>query len=135
MTTTEEWRVIPSLPTHEASSLGRVRCIPFEGTMPHGGKRMYGGHASKGLWCTKTKRYVFTYNGKNFKIARLVCEAFNGPCPPGLYCLHKDENSRNNVPSNLKWGTQEENLNMPKFLEYCRGRIGDKNPYIKGTRI
>jgi hypothetical protein len=63
----------------------------------------------------------------------MVCEAFHGTPPEGKnYCLHIDENSRNNRPENLKWGTQKENLNAPGFLAYCRGRVGENSPYTKG---
>lgn len=37
--------------------------------------------------------------------------------------MHKDENSRNNKPENLKWATQKENLNCPKFKEYCSSKF------------
>jgi len=30
----EVWRVIPSMPTHMASSHGRVKVIPYKGKMP-----------------------------------------------------------------------------------------------------
>lgn len=67
------------------------------------------------------------------KVSRLVCEAFNGPAPEGKnVCMHIDENSRNNQPANLAWGTQKENLNAPKFIAYCKGRTGENNPYLKG---
>jgi hypothetical protein len=46
--------------------------------------------------------------------------------------MHLDENSKNNRPENLAWGTQKENLNAPGFIEYCKGRTGKNNPYIKG---
>lgn len=129
----EIWRVIPSLPTHKASSWGRIRSIPFEGTMPHGGVRVYGGKATFGIWHHDTKRFGFAYKGKNYKVARLVCEAFHGPSPfKGARTLHKDENSKNNIPSNLKWGTQKENLNAPGFIAYCKSRVGENNPHVKG---
>lgn len=50
------------------------------------------------------------------KAHQLVCEAFHGPKPsPEAVVIHLDENALNNRPENLKWGTQKENLNMPKF--------------------
>ena len=58
-----------------------------------------------------------------------------GVAPNGMkICLHKDENAANNQPDNLKWGTQKENLNCPKFIAYCKTRTGENNPYVKGTR-
>jgi hypothetical protein len=63
-----------------------------------------------------------------------VCEAFHGEPEKGQVCMHLDEDARNNRPENLAWGSQKENLNAPKFLEYCKGRVGDKSPSIKGKR-
>ena len=45
-----------------------------------------------------------------------------------------DENAANNRPDNLRWGTQKENLNAEGFLTYCRGRVGENNPFVKGRR-
>lgn len=75
-----------------------------------------------GVWEPKQRRYTIIYKGKTYRVAKLICEAFHGPSN-GLYCLHIDENSRNNMPSNLKWGTQKENLNAPGFIEYCKRRF------------
>lgn len=53
----------------------------------------------------------------------MVCEAFHGVQPhpyPQSVCMHLDENSRNNRPENLAWGSQKENLNAPGFVAYCR---------------
>ena len=69
------------------------------------------------------------------KIHRLVCEAFHGPAPSKRsVVLHLDENALNNNPENLRWGTQKENLNMPKFIEYCKSRIGANSPVTKGIK-
>lgn len=68
----------------------------------------------------------------NMKIHRLVCEAFHGLVPfERAVVLHLDENALNNRPENLRWGTQKENLNMPKFIEYCKSRTGEKSPATK----
>jgi hypothetical protein len=65
----------------------------------------------------------------------LVCEAFHGPPPEGKpVVIHKDEDAHNNTPENLKWGTQKENLNAPGFIEHCKSRTGENNPYVKGRR-
>lgn len=79
--------------------------------------------------------YGIVYRRKNYKVHRLVCEAFHGPAPEGKnIVIHLDEDALNNRPENLKWGTQKENLNMPKFIEYCKGRTGESSPGIKGRR-
>ena len=57
----------------------------------------------------------------NIKIHQAVCEAFHGPKPfPEAVVIHLDEDGHNNRPENLKWGTQKENLNMPKFKAWQR---------------
>jgi hypothetical protein len=120
----EVWKTIPSLPTHEASSWGRLRSLRLM-------------TASYGHWSKRDGRFV-TNNRKtnrNYKIARLVCEAFHGPPPDARsVAMHLDEDSRNNRPENLAWGTQKENLNAPGFLAYCRSRTGGNNPRTKGRQ-
>lgn len=106
--------------------------VPVFGRVPNGGQRPYGGTPTLGVWSEKPARFFFNYKGLNYKVHRLVCEAFNGP-PPFVeaVCMHLDENPRNNRPENLKWGTQKENLNAPGFIEYCKGRTGQNSPTIK----
>lgn len=131
MTAPELWRVIPSLPGILASSHGRLMVVPTIGDMPKGSTRHYSSRARKGSW--DGVRHIFMWKGKTYKVARLVCEAFNGPQPfDGAVCMHLDENSRNNAPANLCWGTQKENLNAPGFIAYCKARLGDDSPTIKG---
>lgn len=123
MSEAEIWRPIPSLPEYLASSHGRVMRLPSFGPMPKGGERVYGGEPHGGVWSEADQRFVLQFRGRTYKIARLICEAFHGPPPRHKpNCLHGDENSRNNRPENLSWGTQQENLNAPGFLEYCRNR-------------
>lgn len=40
----------------------------------------------------------------------LVLEAFVGPAPSGMECLHGDGNPQNNRLENLRWGTRKENV-------------------------
>ncbi|WP_316228337.1 MULTISPECIES: HNH endonuclease [unclassified Bradyrhizobium] len=42
-------------------------------------------------------------------VHRLVCEAYHGPCPPGLQCRHGDGKRNNNIPSNVSWATKAVN--------------------------
>lgn len=117
----ETWKLIPSLPAYLASSEGRVMVVPTIKPMPHGGVRHYGGEPTHGV--LSEGRYGFCYNGKNYRVHRLVCEAFNGPAPgPDQVVMHLDENALNNRPENLQWGTQSENLRAPGFLAFCRRR-------------
>lgn len=130
----EVWKDIPSDSSLMASSTGLIMIKPYEASMPHGGVRVYGGHQTKGQW--DGARYIYTRRGhKTRKVARLICEAFNGPPPfDDAVCMHLDEDSRNNQPDNLALGTQKENLNAPGFIRYCQGRTGDSNPYVVGKR-
>lgn len=132
MDASEQWREVPSEPRILVSSLGRVMRKPFIGKMPHGGQRQYLGKASAGQWdgC----RYIYVLSGKTYKVARLVCEAFSGQPPANSVCMHLDENSRNNTPDNLAWGTQKENLNAPGFIRYCKARTGDSSPTTKARK-
>lgn len=128
----EIWRSVPSNPSLLASSEGRVMVAPYCGPMPHGGMRHYGGQPRFGVWCKRDCRFVVVLKGKTHKVHRLVCEAFHGAAPfDGAVVMHVDENSANNRPENLKWGTQKENLNAPGFLEYCKSRTGENSPTRK----
>jgi hypothetical protein len=128
----ERWRAVPSVPGLLASTLGRLMVVPHFEPLPNGGLRQYGGQPTFGQLADG--RFIYLVNGATHKVHRLVCEAFNGPCPPGMVCMHKDENAKNNRPSNLLWGTQRENLNAPGFLAYCRSRTGDRSPTVKARK-
>lgn len=60
---------------------------------------------------------------------RLICEAYNGPCPEGMECRHIDGNKNNNAASNLIWGTKDEN-EKDKLLHKTM-LFGEKNPMAK----
>lgn len=136
----EIWKPVPSFPGVMASNWGRIMLPPSEAIMPHGGKRsyipkpVYGSVARSNKNAKHVYRNVFNRKLGNIKVHRAVCEAFHGPCPPGLETLHKDEDGLNNRPENLEWGTRKQNLNAAGFIAYCRSRTGDNNPYRKGRR-
>ena len=65
-------------------------------------------------------------------VHRLVCMAFHGmPHSPSLQVRHLDGNRANNKPSNLAWGTQQENWLDRKA--HGRGAAGEKHPMAKLT--
>jgi hypothetical protein len=129
----EIWKIVPSQPWCMASSDGRIMVAPYSAPMPKGGARQYGGEPSFGIWNKQDGRFITVYKGKTYKVHRLICEAFNGPAPEGAdVCMHLDENSANNRPDNLAWGTQKENLNAPAFKAYCSERTGEDNPWVRG---
>lgn len=135
----EVWKVVPSHPQIEASSLGRIRRKVASCPMPNGGTRTYHGLPTFGCKAATSGlagfRMIYRYKSlaKTFKVHRLVCEAFHGPSPfRGAVVMHLDDDPANNRPENLKWATQKENLNTRQFIRYCKSRTGENNPYIKG---
>jgi hypothetical protein len=135
MATEEQWRAVPSMPFLEASSFGRVRIKPYMAPLPNGGTRTYVGKPTYGCWAKKERRFIYLHKRHTFKVHFAVCEAFHGPRPfPEAIVMHEDENGANNQEGNLKWGTQEQNLNYPGFLQYCKTRTGENNPHVKGRK-
>lgn len=105
---TEEWRpVVGYEGIYEVSDLGRVRSLPRRlvpnmrlMTLMEAG----GGHLrvclsrGDGTWVL---RYVHA----------LVAEAWHGPRPTARHeVCHNDGDPKNNVASNLRWGTRSDNM-------------------------
>lgn len=114
-----EWRPIPSLPNHSASSDGDIR-NDVTGTVrkPYADKRGY-----------KT----VGFNARGGRLCRLVhvlvAEAFHGPRPKGQQVRHLDGAPSNCRPSNLAYGSALDNAaDRDRHGRTCRG---DKN----GNRI
>lgn len=131
---------ILSIPGAFANELGQIKFPDTTAKMPQGSIRKY-----KTKWVFGVKRkssksarhqyYATLYRGKNYKIHRIICEAFHGQSPKDKpIVIHINENALDNRPKNLKWGTQKENLNMPGFIKYCKSRTGKNNPFIKGRK-
>ena len=79
-----------------------------------------------------------TMSHENKKITknvhRLICMAFHGmPPSQSSQTRHLDGNGQNNLPSNLAWGTQEENWMDRKA--HGNGNEGDKHPMAKLTNF
>ena len=126
----EVWKVVPSVPRLLASSMGRLMVSLCFTNASLGGFRQYGGVPTKGQW--DGARYIYVLKGKTYRAARLVCEAFHGEPFDRAVCMHLNEDSRDNRPENLAWGTQKQNLNAPGFIAYCKSRTGQNNPNVKG---
>jgi hypothetical protein len=99
----EIWRAVPGYEgLYRVSSEGRVkRCDKYPGRVLKFGYSVQG--RRQVVLCrdgVKTRRQVHA----------LVCEAFNGPCPPGLECRHGDGDHLNNRPGNLEWNTHAVNM-------------------------
>ncbi len=123
----EVWKPVPSLPGVMASEQGHILLPPRHAPLPNGGYRLYQPEPTQGQETKACKDAAHVYYGLstrffgNVKVHRAVCEAFHGPPPfKGAVVIHRDENALNNRPENLKWGTQKENLNMPKIKAYQR---------------
>jgi hypothetical protein len=128
----EIWKPVPSEPGVMASNWGRILQSPKYAPLPNGGYRTYLPEPRFGQVSRATKTASHEYRlvmlwrrGENRqsprKVHQLVCEAFHGPKPfPTAVVIHLDEDAHNNRPENLKWGTQKENLNMPKIKAYHR---------------
>jgi len=138
----EVWKPVPSKPGLWASSWGRIILPVREYLMPNGGFRRtlpaptYGTKTK----ASKTARHVYmglaNKHFGNMKVHRLVCEAFHGAALlDKAVVVHLDEDATNNRPENLRWGTQKENLNMPKFTAYCKTRTGECSPVFKGRKM
>jgi len=130
---TEIWKKVDSEPGVLASSFGRILLPPVYAPLPNGGFRLYTPEPRFGQIAKsrKTARHEYRHimvrrdepNRRQAprKVHQLVCEAFHGRRPfDNAVVIHIDENALNNRPENLKWGTQQENLNAPGFKEYRR---------------
>jgi len=115
-----QWRVVPSLPNVYVSSLGQVMARPRV-IAPGQPDSFRGGVPTFGWYSPEKQRFEYKYAKKNYRVSRLICEAWYGPSPPGKsVCMHLDEDATNNRPENLRWGTQTENMNFPKVKEKQR---------------
>lgn len=141
----EIWKPVPSEPGTLASSEGRILLPPRCAPVHHGGYRHYItepriGQVSKANKDASHEFLIIMVRDESKrakqrprKVHQLVCEAFHGTKPfPEAVVIHLDEDALNNRPENLKWGTQKENLNMPKFKEWLRSP--ERNDNIKAKR-
>lgn len=90
---TERWRPIPGFDPYEASDLGRI----------------WNRKTGKVLTPQPNRRnnpYFRVYVGKGRRqyVHRLVLLAFRGSPQPNQEAHHDDDNPRNNLLSNLRWG-------------------------------
>lgn len=134
----ELWKPVPSLPGIMASNEGRLLLPPRYAPLPNGGFRQYSPEPTAGVVrraspsASYSYRAIYAKGFGNIRVHRAVCEAFHGPAPfEGAVVIHMDEDAHNNRPENLKWGTQQENLNMPRVKEYHRSRTGENSPRAK----
>ncbi len=112
----ERWRLIPSLPTHEASDLGQIRVRASRRALRQFNNRGY-------LTCH--------VGNKTLRVHPLILSAFAGPRPEGLDCAHLNGVRHDNRPGNLRWMTRKENIHMMR--EHGTILIGERHPQAKLT--
>ena len=71
-------------------------------------------------------RIAVYINGKDAHRSWLVCTAFHGSRPQGMHCLHNDDDKTNDRASNLRWGTNGDNV-RDAFRNGLHFRKGEKN--------
>lgn len=106
----EEWRQT-AFEGYWVSSLGRVR--GKRGTILRPWSTQFGHLAVE---CGR--------NGKH-SVHALVCEAWHGPKPKGMWVGHRDGNPKNNVPANLRWVTPSENSRDTTIHGKTRSATGE----------
>lgn len=112
----EIWKDIPGYENYQASNLGRVKrlaCLDKRGARLKEkvlvvSVQAYGAHGY-------LKSFVSIGLGRNricecLSVGRAVLLAFRGLPLPKQVCRHLDDDIRNNNLTNLKWGTQKENV-------------------------
>ncbi len=118
---------------YEVSSHGRVRSLSRRIVVSVCGEpvtRTIHGRILEG--CTSNGyRTVSLGKGHPAQVSRLVAATFIGPRPHKLFVLHSDGNSRNDCVSNLRYGTQFENVkDAIKHGTFARG---ERMPHAKLT--
>ena len=108
-----EYKIIPNWPAYQVGSDGTVwtRWVRGQCTATFGNWKPLSLRTNKKGYCSVTLFAGGPEGGvhKELAVHRIVCEAFNGPCPDGQQCRHLDGNPSNNVSTNLAWGTAADN--------------------------
>jgi hypothetical protein len=108
----EHWRPVVGHEGYEVSDKGRVRSLDrtITNPLPSGTvrrQRMRGRILRPG---PDRKGYLsVNLFGKTRQVHRIVLEAFVGPCPPGMECLHANDIPDDNRLENLSWNTRSAN--------------------------
>src|SRR4029077_1427245 len=97
----EQWRRVPNYDRYEVSSFGRVRNFWT-------GRVLKPGQQRHGYFAVRLARNNTT--GPSIPIHRLVAKVFLGPIPNGKEVHHIDHNKQNNLVSNLRYVTHQENV-------------------------
>ena len=106
----EEWRLVPSFPMYDASTLGRIRNRE-QGHLLQSWQDRYG-YLQVRLSLGGIKKQV--------PVHRVVAEAFFGPAD-GMTVNHRDGNKLHNAISNLEYLTNAENIEHASINGFLRG--------------
>ena len=137
----------------ERDNFGKWRCVENDTRIPerglHGGfrrecllpdeiqrlwkKGIYGLVSIEGVEIKQGYLTISMSHNRNHAFThRLICSAFHGePEPRSLQVRHLDGNKENNLPKNLKWGTQAENWNDKRV--HGTASVGEKHWNSKFT--
>lgn len=98
------WRDVPGLDFYQVSKTGEVRRLAHTDSI---GRHL----AAKTLAGTVNPQgyVIHLIKGRQRRAHHLVLEAFVGPRPEGLECLHDNDDPADNRLENLRWGTRREN--------------------------
>ena len=95
----ESWTPAPGYPKYEVSTLGRVRNAKTKRVLKPNPV------SDRGYLQVTLMRA----GRRSVLVSRLVCEAFHGSPRRGMEAAHRDGNTKNNRPSNLRWLTSKQN--------------------------
>lgn len=112
----EQWKEVVGFPKYQVSNLGFVRSLRQNGSWEikklkrvskGDGKRWYYGFK---VVVTGERTELGGVKTKTMLVHNEILKAFVGPRPVGANGLHIDDDRENNALTNLKWGTQSENM-------------------------
>jgi len=131
----EEWRDIKGYEgRYQVSSLGLIKSISRLVEYVAGYTKSVKGRTMK--LCVANNGYLqIALNRdnteKNYTVHRIVAQTFI-PNPDNLPCvLHNDDDPTNNCVSNLRWGTQQDNID--DRTKRGRTSVGESRPCSKLT--
>lgn len=115
----ELWKPVGGYIGYEVSNFGRVRSmkhrkVKINTTVPN-----YAGYPVITLHDRGKRR--------QFRLSRLVLEAFVGKCPDNYQANHLDGDKDNNRLENLEWTTPSGNSKHAYFLGLSKGPVGEIN--------
>lgn len=118
---TEEWRAVQGASRYEVSNLGRARSV-LGGTP----RLLKPSPVQGGMGYLRITLTLDTGRRQVRYLHQLVCEAFTGPRPKGMFALHFDGVVENCREDNIYWGTRQDNSD--DRVKHGRSGKGSLNP-------